>query len=417
MLKVGRYTTALLFITVGILVLASQSTGTNYIRYLLDWWPVVLISLGVEYLIFNFLNRNNEKKLRLDLGGLFLAALVSAIVIGTTQTSFQPYKWANALRTYIAPFTVSYSTESGNKFEKGVTKIPLESGTAKIILENPNGSLQLKAGATQDIEVNTTVWIDNLENDEAAKIAGQSTIEYSGGSTLKITAKGEEYSGSFTNKRKPRMNLVVTVPSDRKTDFDLQLRNGNIQAAQLAVVNDLKARTVNGSITVTDINGNVFADTINGPLEAAGISGAASLNTTNGTVTAVRIGKNVNIDTTNGSVTVDQAGGDVDANTTNGKITVREAARNIKADTVNNQVSVYSSAVGGDYDLRTMHGDILVNIPSNADIEVKGTTSLGAIRTNLPFTVENKKISGKLGSGKYYLKIRTNNDIQVNNID
>lgn len=417
MLKVGRYTIALLLIILGSLLLATQWTQTNYIRYLFDWWPLALISLGVEYLIFSFLNRNNEKKLRLDLGGLFLTVLISAVVVATTQTSFQPIKWMDDLRIHIAPFTVSYSSESGNKIEKGITRIPLDSGTAKIIVENPNGSLQLKTGPVQDIEVETTVWVDKVEQDEAEKIAGQSVIEFSGGSNLKITAKGEEYSGSFTNKRKPRMNLVVTVPSGRKTDMDLQLRNGNIQASQIAVFNDLKAHTINGSITLNDINGNISADSINGGLEAAGISGTAALNTTNGSVNAVRIGKNVNVDTTNGSVTVDQAGGDVDANTTNGRITVRQAAGNVKADTTNNEINVYSTSVGGDYDLRTMHGDIHVAIPSNADVEIKGTTTLGAIHTNLPFLVEGKKVSGKLGSGKYALKIRTNNNIHVNNLD
>jgi hypothetical protein len=417
MLKVGRYTAAILLVTVGVLLLLDQTTGSDHLSLILDWWPVLLIMLGFEYLIFNFMYRKGERQLRLDLGGLVLSVLISAAVVGTTQADRLPTKWLQNIDFDIDTLHLSFSSESGHKFEKGTTTVPVTEAVKRIFIDNPNGSVEVAAGSVTDIEVKATVWVDKVEQGEAAAIADGSFVDYTEGATLRVTARGKEYTGGFSNKRKPRMNLVVTVPRSLKADYELQLRNGGIAAKDIAMVQELKAHTSNGPITISDIQGNVDADTTNGAIELNRITGSVSADTTNGAVVAKTVGGSVSIDTTNGAVIVEQAGGQVKVDTTNGRISILEAASGIKADATNGGITVATHTVGGDYDLDTMASPIEVRIPETANVEVKGSTSLGSITTNLPFTVDGKKISGQLGTGQFKIKLETNNKIELNRID
>lgn len=417
MLKVGRYTAALLFVTVGVLLLLDQTTGSEHLLLLLDWWPLLLIMLGVEYLLFSFIFRKGERQLKLDMGGLFLSVLVSAAVLGTTQADRIPHKWFENLDFNIDTLNLSFSSESGYSFDKDIVRIPVNSETGRIIIDNPNGSVDVQAGNVSEIEIKTTVWVDKVDEAEARAIAEQSGIEHNAGSTLRISAKGKEYTGGFPNKRKPRMNMIVTVPAAHKADYELQLRNGRVGVNQVPVKQELKAHTNNGAVSVTGINGSVTAGTTNGTVEVLRVTGKVSIDTTNGAVTAKEIGGKLSVDTTNGAVTVEQAGDTVEADTTNGKITIREAAAGIKADATNGAISVYTHKVGGSYELDNMSSSIELWIPANADVEIKGSTSYGSISTNLPLTVEGKKISGRIGSGTHQIKLDTNSKIEVNRID
>lgn len=417
MLKVGRYTAALLLVTVGVLLLLDQTTGSEHLVLLLDWWPVLLIMLGAEYLLFNFIYRKGDRQLKLDMGGLIVSVLISAAVLGTTQADRIPAKWIQNLDFNIDTLNLSFSSESGHSFEKEIVKIPVASGTDKVIIDNPNGSVDVQAGPVEGIEIKTTVWVDKVDETEARSIAEQSAIDFTSGSTLRVSAKGREYTGGFPNKRKPRMNMTVTVPADLKADYDLQLRNGRVGVNQLPVKQELKAHTTNGAVSIAGITGNVTAGTTNGTVEVARVTGKVDIDTTNGAVTAKEIGGRLSVDTTNGAVTVEQAGDEVEVDTTNGKITIREAAAGIKADATNGAISVITHRVGGHYELDNMASSIELRIPSDADVELKGSTSYGSISTNLPFSVEGKKISGKLGTGKYHIKLDTNSKIEVNKID
>lgn len=417
MLKVGRYTAALLLLSAGLLLLTDQIRGTSYVALLLDWWPLVLIMLGVEYLFLNFLYRRREASFRLDWGGLVLSVLISAVVVGVTQADRLPKEWLGNLNFNIGTINMSFSSESGYSFTKPEISIPLPEGVERVELENPNGSVEIRAGEVKEIIIQAVVWVDKVGETEASVIAEESTIDFSGGSTLKIMTNGKEYTGGFPNKRKPRVNLQVIVPESVKADYQLKLLNGKVIAEGLPVAEKLNVKTTNGAITVKGIEGSITADTTNGAVEVSEIGGDASVDTTNGTVAVTSVGGKLRVDTTNGSVKAEYVQGDVDIETLNGKITVMDAEAGIKANATNGTILIQSGKVGGDYSLKNTTSSIELHIPASSDVEVKGSTSYGSINTNFPLTVEGKKISGVLGTGQHQIRIDTNNKIYVNSLD
>lgn len=51
-IRVGRYTSSLLLMAVGILLIVDVFQNTEYMLQLLVWWPVIFVLWGLEYLIF-----------------------------------------------------------------------------------------------------------------------------------------------------------------------------------------------------------------------------------------------------------------------------------------------------------------------------------------------------------------------------
>lgn len=417
MQKVGRFTAALLLLAVGLLLLLDQMRGTGYVALLLDWWPVLLITLGVEYLVFNFFYRKREAAFRLDWGGLVLSVLISAVVVGITQADRLPKDWLGNLNFNISTLNLSFSSESGYSYMKPELAIPLPRGVERIELENPNGSVEIRGGDVKDIIIGAVVWVDKVDEAEASRIAEQSTIDYSGGSTFKIMTNAKEYTGGFPNKRKPRVNLQITVPESVKADYQLKLLNGKVIAEHVPVKEKLNVRTTNGSITVSGVGGSLTANTTNGAVDISDVGGDATVETTNGVVTVHTVGGKLEVDTTNGAVKAEQVQGDADIETLNGKITVVGAEAGVKANATNGTISVTAAQVGGDFTLKNTTSSIEVHIPAGSDVQVKGSTSYGSISTNLPLTVEGKKITGTIGSGRHQIKIDTNNKIYVNSLD
>ncbi|WP_409342464.1 DUF4097 family beta strand repeat-containing protein [Paenibacillus sp. MBLB4367] len=388
MLKVGRYTAAALMVLVGVLLLIDQTTGSSLLGKVVGWWPAVLIALGVEYMLFSFIYHKGERQLKLDLGGVLIAVIISAIVIGTTQVGKFSFDWFNVI------------SNGGQKFEKGVTSIPIASGTEQIELDNANGPIVIKTGAVDKIQVETTVWVDLSDTAEAERIADNSKIEFKEGSKLSIEAKGESYSGKLGVRRTPKMELVVTVPETGKYDYDVETRNGRLEASRLTALSKLKLQTTNGTLTLTDIVGSTEARTTNGSVNAANIKGDTQLVSTNGSMDISRIEGKLKAETTNAKIQLDEASDQVTAVTTNGKIEAK------------------SGTMGGNWELRTTNSKVEVKVPSSGSFTVDGATTNSSIDSDLPLTKDKNSIEGKIGSGQFKLLIRSSNGhIAVNKID
>jgi hypothetical protein len=124
--------------------------------------------------------------------------------------------------------------------------------------------------------------------------------------------------------------------------------------------------------------------------------------------------------TVNGSVDADGIGADVDAHTVNGGI--RISARGLaRAETVNGSIKATLGRGDGTepLDFKTVNGSIAVDLPGNANADVKAATVNGDIESDFPLTVKgrltSRRLSGTLGSGGRALTLETvNGSIRLN---
>ncbi|MDP5276984.1 DUF4097 family beta strand repeat-containing protein [Chengkuizengella axinellae] len=401
MVKVGRYTSALLLVLVGTALLIDQTRSTSYLDKIIEWWPVIIISFGVEYLWFQT-KRNKGKDIKVDVKAVIISVMTVLILFGVTSG----FPFLNQLDL------VYYRSASENdiKFEKKDELITLSENTSKLYIENLNGIIELQPTEEKELKIETTVYVSSMDQENAKSIADESIIKWNNesASTFQVFAIGKEYY-KYGLKYKPRINLIVHVPEGKELDIQLVMKNGSAIAADLSILNDLNVDTTNGNIYIANIKGNVVADTTNGMIEVYDIEGETVLDTTNGDIFAEDIAGDLIADTTNGRISGELIDGKVVADTTNGSIQLEEVYDNVTADTTNGSIKVKSGSIDGRWDLDTTNATIEIIVPENEDFSFRAKASRRAFSSDFPFQIDDSVMEGVVGRGEFKIEANTSN--------
>ncbi|MFC4100906.1 DUF4097 family beta strand repeat-containing protein [Paenibacillus xanthanilyticus] len=434
MLRTGRITAALLILTVGGLLLSDQIAGRNDIALLGRWWPAAFVLLGIEVIVYSLAYRKKEERLPFDLGGSFMAAVIAVTAFSVTQYAAMPFKWLDQWNVNM-PGTASLSEEKGFKYDKEKLEIPLGADIESIAIHNPNGSVTVLKGETANMTIETIVWIDSANKQEADEAAAASVLEVGGEKKLAIEAKGKAYGAD--GSRLPRMNVVVTIPPDShfakipvvdnklteaeesetlppsdssesiSAKEDVQsddAANGSPagSAASLNDTNDAQDKAPEqpeqpqAKLTITAGNGAIRAEGLflpgglaiqgtNGEIRVSRIVGGVDVKTKNGAIAVDQITGDASLEVANGDIAARQMEGTTDASTSSGSIKLEEIRGGAEVETKNGQISIAEAASGLRVD--TLNGEIDIRssvVGGDWNID----SSIGDIRLYLPETGE-----------------------------
>lgn len=176
-------------------------------------------------------------------------------------------------------------------------------------------------------------------------------------------------------------------------------------------VEDAQAQLQNLNVNVQDLQSEILVETVQ-PAISAGRSYIV-----NYTVTLPKFLKN-NVTNLNGIVTLDSIDNDVTVNNLNGTVTLTNITGNASANLLNGQIqSAVTLPLNGVIDMKTLNGDIDLEIPVNTSASLSASVTLGTITTqNLVLqNIVNTPtfLSGTLGSGQGTIRLETK---QVGNI-
>ncbi|CAM3323629.1 DUF6677 domain-containing protein [Paenibacillus lupini] len=440
MFRLGRFTSAIFIITIGSLLLWDQVQERNDVALIGNWWPAVFILLGAEIIIYSIIYRKGTKKLRFDFAGVIIALVISLVAFTVTQYAELPFRW---LDQYVdLNGSPDYGEEKGFKFVKETDTVPFDAAAiSKLKISNPNGKVTVRGGGSNQIVIDTEVWVDVSDEQVADQIASKSTVErVSDADSMTITAKGEPY--GTNGSRKPRMNMVITVPqkaivpeepidsietppvdgTDTPTPevdpvpemaITVDVNNGPITASGLSAPGGIQLKSDNGDIGVQQTNGPLTIHGLNGGIKLQNAAGDAELSTKNGAVSVASLTGNLTAETWNGAMDLSQITGSVQADTKNGKILIKEAAGEVKASTLNGNIELASAVIGGDWDLDSTVGEIKLRVPHIGDYSVFGSVTFGSITTDLPLNISKKTVRGTIGSGDYRIQVNATNSIYI----
>ena len=124
-----------------------------------------------------------------------------------------------------------------------------------------------------------------------------------------------------------------------------------------------------------------------------------------------------NVSSVNGTVAIDGLSGNIEASTVNGRLQVQDAAGDLKLSTVNGQVKAQLVALGSgqSVSLDAVNGHLEATLPANANAEVSASTLNGSISSEFPSLVVKKEfpvgsnLKGRLGNGGARVKASTVN--------
>jgi DUF4097 and DUF4098 domain-containing protein YvlB len=260
-------------------------------------------------------------------------------------------KAALALTLFMATTIVAEASYT-ETFDRTVNLQP--GGTVE--LENVNGKIRISAWDQPQVRIHAVKKIQNENDGDAAAFMKQLRIDVrQQGSTLRIET---------INPRK-----------EHGIDFLDFIFGDHVQASveyELTVPRsiNLKVDNTNGSITATELSGEIDLETTNGRIEVVRCSGSVDAETTNGAISVelvqVRSGRPMSFETTNGRINLSvpsNMAADIDASTTNGRIE-SEIPITTKS---SSKRSLRGSLNGGgtDITLRTTNGGISIR-PTSA---------------------------------------------------
>ncbi|MNN50768.1 hypothetical protein D3C81_1653720 [compost metagenome] len=144
------------------------------------------------------------------------------------------------------------------------------------------------------------------------------------------------------------------------------------------------------------------------------IFGAANVDTHGGNLKARGIAGDVSLSTLVGDISLVNAQGNINVNTKNGNIKVDGAPEQLQVESLNGKIMVSSGVIGGDWNVYSAVGEMLLEIPIFGNYTLEANSGYGGINTNLPFYVNKKEIKGVMGTGYYQLKVEGNSNVIVN---
>ncbi|PJN48367.1 hypothetical protein PAEAM_59090 [Paenibacillus sp. GM1FR] len=423
--RVGRYTAAALIIAVGVLLILDKRWGTDYVYEMVDWWPFLLVVLGVEYIVLFLWTRRRNKvqsdnpsnpdeqikvRFRPDAKGILTSLILAASVFIVTEQDHYMHLW-NRVSLNLGAASMDYSQAAGYMEDKGTIRVPVRMDTSDLVVEGVNGDISVQRGDTDEIEVRTVIWVDQTTEVQAKAVAAASFVEADGTKVIYIKATGKTYGDN--EKTQPRMNLTITIPDDRRFNLDIRTSNGAILLNRPEAISTILAETGNGRIRITNAVGDISGKTLNGDVIVANAIGNVDLDSNRGDMKARGISGDVDLATQVGSISIADSVGEFIAETRNGNITLDGANLGIKAQSLNGSINIVSTKVGGDWDVYSAVGAINVLLPERGDYSLAGSSSYGDLSTDLPFKVQNKTIEGQLGEGEYRVKIEGNSDLTI----
>ncbi|MFD1137352.1 DUF4097 family beta strand repeat-containing protein [Paenibacillus urinalis] len=417
-IRIGRYTASILLIVVGILLIIDKVYQTEYVFSLVSYWPFILVIWGIEFIIAFLLNqvlrpkakRRSRYRFRPDFKGILSASVMICCIFIVTQQDHYAYLW-NRVSLNLSAASLDYSEAADNQIEKEMISIPVEMETGAVVVENVNGDIRINRGDVESVVVKTIAWVDQVESVEAQAIADASEVNVQEGKTIQIAADPQGYGSE--SKRQPRMNLTITIPDDRRFDLQVRTSNGSVYLDRPEAISSIDVESGNGKIYIHNAIGDVQAKTLNGNISVADVIGSAVLNTNRGDLRAEGVTGSVDLTTLVGRIQASDIVGDITGSTRNGNITVNEPVAKLKLETLNGAVQVHTNQIGGDWDIYSAVGDILLTIPETGDYEVSGSSTYGNLNIELPYTIENRMITGVSGTGEYKVQVEGNSDITI----
>lgn len=216
------------------------------------------------------------------------------------------------------------------------------SGKGQLVIDNVNGDIAIEAWQQNTVKVTANITASNQKSRDRIDI-----IMKQNGDRITVETDYLEQDGDWgRNSNGGSVNYTVMVP------VNLDLRNIEL---------------VNGSLTVSNVAGELNADVVNGSVEATGLASNVEVDSVNGGVelTFADNAKNIEIEveTVNGGIRLyvpENFGANVEASTGNGAIKTDFGLAGTKGKYYGNDLEGSFGDASSDIEVESVNGSIRI---------------------------------------------------------
>ncbi|MDQ0273539.1 hypothetical protein [Cytobacillus purgationiresistens] len=206
--RVGTFSMGASLLLLGIYLLLSQIAGMEISHILMSWWPIILVVLGIEILLFLFFSKQEKPYLKYDILSILIVGFLGTIGIGFALLSSIGVvdRVAVAIdkedRTYDLP-----------AFEQA-----LKEDIKRIVIDSGNNPLTIEGTNASEVSLFGTYRAATAKNEKLITAPEDYVNTNVKGDTLYVTLKGlpNEATGMFDYYG--MMSAVVLIPQDVKLE-------------------------------------------------------------------------------------------------------------------------------------------------------------------------------------------------------
>ena len=259
-------------------------------------------------------------------------------------------------------------------------------------LQARNGSITVTGGDRSEVVVEETIRFDGASRSEVNEFLQEHPTSYKvTNGTVRIhgpEGNGGGWSWWGDSSDNVQYSYVVQVP--RRFSTKLQTSGGSLSISNLEgevqgqtaggsvtterITGDVQVQTAGGSLTLREIEGRVQGETAGGSVEVTAVTGPVNVRTAGGSIRIASVDDSVSAETAGGSIHVDGVQGGLTARTSGGDIMVRGVTQTVEAKTSGGDIELED--IGGRVVVKTSGGDI---IGRGLHVAVDARTSAGDI--------------------------------------
>jgi len=224
--RVGTVSMGSALLLLGVFLLVSTFTGVELNSVLMSWWPVILIILGFEILLFLFFRGKQELNLKYDVFSILFIGF-----LGTVAVSFAIVSSMGLTEKVSAAITSQEVTDDLPAFDEiisnDIERIVLETNQENLSIEGTNDhNLHIFGTFTQRVSTSE----ESIVNDSTDYVT---VVER--GDTLFVTVKDLPSGISWQQNDLPSMSTHILIPNNvelevRSTRSNVNLRPRTISA-------------------------------------------------------------------------------------------------------------------------------------------------------------------------------------------
>lgn len=421
--KVGSITLAVGLITVGALLFA-QNFMDIPLKDVYKYWPVLLIGLGLEMILYMVLYGRNNTEVKLSVDGLCIVFIIilglisngiNFINIGIPGRNHFRFDGGSIFEGF------NYRTEVKEKYTKD--NISGSYNVRELKITNDFGDIKVLPADGKNIRLEAEVKVKCNDEGKAREYA-RNAVDIVEGEVTEISP-GSPVNWNKNEYTRAQVDFVLYIPKGINLRADGSF--GDVTAE--GIEGECKIQNKNGDITASNISGGIDIDNAFGDIEVNNIGGKADISNSNGEISADNIGGSAVIENHFGDIEAEKVGGDLKVVNNNGRIYVKEvrgkadlgnAFGDIGINRVDGGITVESKNgrieaedVVGNAQIKNAFGDIYYKSANADNGDIYARTKFGSIDCDKPLQIKKERqdtvAQGKLGTGQYKIELITQN--------
>ncbi|MGM9973826.1 MAG: hypothetical protein ACI33K_07300 [Clostridiaceae bacterium] len=393
--KVGTISLGILLISLGIAWIYSSVTGVDLLNSIFKWWPIVLILLGTEILIFSLIPSNENRRIKVDPLSIIIIILI-VLFLGGAQIITKGINYFGSWDGFDGGHFIEF-LDNKNVNNYSFSESFLAAEVQAIAIDGAVGNVEVLKGNGENITLEVKVYYgDRNRKNDVSEEELRNTVLIEKNSTLEISTKKQ---GFLDDLRVKSIDYVITVPQA----LDIDIENN---------IGETKVSGIEGRLEITSNIGDVVVD---------GIKGEVTITNNLGDTKAYNIQGNFKGKNDAGSIVAEGISGNADIICRLGEI----EAKNIKGDTSienNSGTTEYTSeeVITSKVHITNNLGEVILNLNKNQEGYFDIKTDLGDISTELFEKDVQGEISKSLkksygNSTASFTIINNSGDIEINN--